>query len=147
MEDDPVLTPGTKEKRWPPRPQSPIAPFSRRSTALLVLSALSIVWGIGLVTSPPVGHVLTLYDVLFSIFTPLAWGCLWIAGGVFVGTVALLRHPKDRAAFGTVSTLFGTWAAGTAIDWLQTGYPRGWVLPVLLGLIALLILVIAGWPE
>lgn len=113
----------------------------RRGTTLAVLALIDFGYGGGLVTGyvPGFAHKETL-------FLPLVvWGWIWITTGIICLTGVLLV--RDRFHFGIATLLKTAWASVIAVSWLTYHIQGGWTSVAAWGGIALLVLIVSGWPE
>ncbi len=111
----------------------------RRGAFLAFLAVLDMAYGYSLwVTAAP--------QRFLNLLLPWqAWGIIWIACGVIVATGVFARW--DRFQFTVAAALKGCWALLYVKLWLADSLPRGWVAVTVWGAFALVILVVAGWPE
>jgi hypothetical protein len=113
----------------------------RRGTTLAILALIDFGYGGGLATGyiPGFAHK----DALFL---PLvAWGWIWITIGIICLTGVLIV--RDRFQFGCAALLKTAWAAIISVNWLTYHIEGGWTSVTAWGGIALLVLLISGWPE
>lgn len=75
----------------------------------------------------------------------VAWGWVWIAVGAVCLTGVLAR--RDRIQFGVAMLLKTAWSCIITMNWLMFRIPGGWTSVAAWAGIALLVLLISGWPE
>jgi hypothetical protein len=109
----------------------------RRGAFLAFLMILDAVYGYSLIMLPGT----TIHP---NLILPLrAWGWLWIAAAVCCASGILLR--KDRIPYSVAALLKTAWGLTFAWLWYQ-GLPE-WPSVVVWLAFALIVLLVAGWPE
>lgn len=76
-----------------------------------------------------------------------AWGWLWVLTGLGAVVSAWLPQGRDWIAFLLLPLMVLPWMASYLIAWLAGDFPRGWVATLVWGVIAVPLLVVAGWRE
>lgn len=76
-----------------------------------------------------------------------AWGWAWLICGLVAMVAAWLRQGVDAIGFLALPLIVLPWMTSYLISWMTGEYPRGWVAAAVWGLIALPVIVAAGWPE
>lgn len=125
--------------------------FGRRGAALLVLGALSFVYGLAVFNAQPPPEpgsdaVVSQTIVLYSIMPWVWWAWCWVATGVLAIFQALLRR-ADRWAFTFLSFMWIIWTAALATGHIVEPGTRTYVAPLIYGVVVLLIYIVGGWPE
>jgi hypothetical protein len=75
------------------------------------------------------------------------WGWLWIAAGLIALMSAWLPQGADWAGFLALPLIVLPWMLSYLTSWLQGDFPRGWVSAAVWAVIAVPVLVVAGWRE
>lgn len=119
--------------------------LGRRGAILLCYGTVWSLYGYAQLVSPqPDQRGLTLAIQMLPLD---AWGWLWIACGLIALVSAWLRQGVDWAGFLALPLIVLPWMLSYLTAWLQGDYPRGWVSAAVWTVIAVPVLVVAGWRE
>lgn len=119
--------------------------IGRRGTTLLFLATLDIIYAASL-AKPPAEAARSATIIYITHVAPLGvWAALWGAVGLVCLAGAFTR--RDRWAFTAAIGLKVLWGTVFLAGWAINGLDRGWVSAVIWLAFALLVYVIAGWPE
>lgn len=121
--------------------------LGRRGTALVVFGTLdlAVAWSL---LSPPdriAAHATPGYRALVLWMPLTAWAALWGAVGVLCLVQAFMR--KDLWGFGAAIGVKLMWTSGMVSAWVLYREPRVWLSAIVWAGLAVLVSVIAGWPE
>ena len=112
----------------------------RRGAFLAFLALLNAAVGYSILTTPAAQQAAA------NLLLPWpVWGWAWIAVGGACAAGVFMR--RDWWAYTAAATLMGAWALLSADLWLVQGQPRGWVSVVIWAAFALVVRLVAGWPE
>jgi hypothetical protein len=111
----------------------------RRGAFLAFLAVLDAAFGYSLLTVPRAG--IGSYDFVLPVH---AWGWAWIGTGVICALGVAAR--SDRVAYTMAALLKATWGLTYAWLWWQ-GSPSAWVSVAVWLSFALVVVLVAGWPE
>lgn len=123
------------------------ARVGRRGCALLVFSFIDAVVG-GSLLDPQIRaqtRALPAYRALLDVAPLTVWAFVWLAVAAACAVQAWMRW--DAFAFAAATAVKVVWAAGLTVAWIVYDAPRGWLSASLWGVLAMLVLVINGWPE
>jgi hypothetical protein len=98
-----------------------------------------------MITSPPADRrgLAPLLKVM-----PLdGWGWLWVITGLVAVAAAFAPQGLDWAGFLALPVIVLPWTGAYIAAWLMGDYPRGWVAAAVWALIAVPVIVVAGWRE
>ncbi|MEU4772976.1 hypothetical protein [Micromonospora sp. NPDC023644] len=115
----------------------------RRGSALLAFAALDTAYGLRLATARPDSN--TLYAWLHGPVPLWPWAALWAVVAVVCAGGAV--RGKDRVAFVAAISIKVLWCSLYLCGWLLGELPDGWVSAAVWGAFALIVGLIAGWPE
>lgn len=119
--------------------------LGRRGAILLSYGTVWALYGYGQIISPqPDQRGLTLATNWLSLHT---WGWLWIAAGLIAVVSAWLPQGVDWPGFLVLPLIVLPWMLSYLVSWLQGDFPRGWVAAAVWGVIAVPVIVTAGWRE
>ncbi|MGW5633958.1 hypothetical protein [Streptomyces sp. NPDC003832] len=119
--------------------------LGRRGAILLSYGTVWALYGYAQIVSPqPDQRGLTLaIEVL-----PLdMWGWLWIAAGCIAVFAAWLPQGVDWPGFLALPLIVLPWMTSYLVAWIVGDFPRGWVAALVWAVIAVPVLVVAGWRE
>lgn len=120
--------------------------LGRRGTILLTYGGIWALYGYGQITTPaPDQRGLTL---LLGLWPLPIWGALWAASGLIAVVAAWLPPGRDWWGFLALVIMVIPWTLAYLVSWwpLQV-FSRGWVAAAVWTLIAVPLIVVAGWPE
>lgn len=116
----------------------------RRGAVLAYLALVDLLFALSLYRPPaePAPGLRFLASVL-----PLeAWGTAWLVVGV-VCAVGAFVHRVDRFAFACAVAIKTLWGGVYLLGWAVGCIERGWVSAVIWLGLAVLVMILAGWPE
>lgn len=120
--------------------------LGRRGAILLSYGTVWALYGYGQLTQPQPDQrgVRLALDLM-----PLdAWGWAWIATGAVAIVSAWLPQGADAAGFCCLVLIVLPWMTSYLLSWWPLGeFPRGWVAAAIWGVIAVPVIVVAGWRE
>jgi hypothetical protein len=119
--------------------------LGRRGAILLCYGTVWALYGYAQLVSPqPDQRGLTLAIQIMPLHV---WGWLWIAAGLIALMSAWLPQGADWAGFLALPLIVLPWMLSYLTSWLQGDFPRGWVSAAVWAVIAVPVLVVAGWRE
>ena len=119
--------------------------LGRRGAILLCYGTVWARYGYAQITSPQPDQR-GLQPILERV--PLTvWGWLWVATGLTAVVSAWLPQGRDWVGFLALPAMVLPWMASFLLAWLMGDYPRGWVAALVWAVIAVPVLVVAGWRE
>lgn len=118
--------------------------MTRRGAALLVFASLDAVYAVRLATAAP--HDSAFYTWLDHVVRLPAAAVPWAAVGVLCAVQAWTRG-CDRAAFAAAIGIKSLWAGLHAVAWVAGGAADGWSAAAVWAAFAVVVWLIAGWPE
>ncbi|WP_327029700.1 hypothetical protein OG989_04040 [Micromonospora sp. NBC_01740] len=115
----------------------------KRGTALLTFAALDTGFALRMATAQPGGN--TIYGWLHGPIPLWPWAAVWL----FVAAVcaACAFRGADRVAFTAAIGIKVLWASLYLCGWLLGEVADGWASAMFWGAFALIVGLIAGWPE
>lgn len=120
--------------------------LGRRGAILLCYGTVWALYGYGQLISPqPEQRGL---DLLLRAWPLSVWAGLWIATGLVAIVAAFLPQGRDAPGFVALVLIVIPWMLSYLLSWwpLQT-FPRGWVAAAIWTVIAVPVIVVAGWRE
>ncbi|MFD5566663.1 hypothetical protein [Streptomyces cadmiisoli] len=84
---------------------------------------------------------------LLEVASLTVWGWLWLTTGIVAVVAAFLPQGMDWPGFLALPAIVLPWMGSYVAAWLMGGFPRGWVAALVWGLIAVPVIVVAGWRE
>lgn len=119
--------------------------LGRRGAILLSYGTVWALYGYAQITSPQPDQR-GLQPILERV--PLtAWGCLWVATGLTAIVSSWMPQGRDWVGFLALPAMVLPWMTSYLLAWLMGDFPRGWVAALVWGVIAVPVLVVAGWRE
>lgn len=119
--------------------------LGRRGAILLCYGTVWSLYGYAQVVSPqPDQRGL---EPLLSRVSLDVWGWAWVVTGLVAVVCAWLPQGRDWPAFLALPLMVLPWMGSYAATWLTGEFPRGWVAALVWGVIAVPVLVVAGWRE
>lgn len=115
----------------------------RRGTALLAFAALDLAYALRLATAEPA--VGTIYAWLHGPAPLWPWAGVWFAVAAVCVWGAV--RGRDHMAFVAAIGIKVGWCSLYLSGWLLGELPDGWVSAMVWGTFALIVGLIAGWPE
>jgi hypothetical protein len=119
--------------------------LGRRGAILLSYGSVWGLYGYGQLISPqPDQRGLTLALQMLPLG---AWGGLFIASGILAAVAAFLPQGVDWFGFVALVLIVLPWMTSYLASWALGDFPRGWVAAAVWGVIAVPVIVVAGWRE
>lgn len=120
--------------------------LGRRGAILLSYGTVWAVYGSGqLITPVPDQRGLQL---LVNLLPLGMWASLWIACGLAAVVAAVMPQGVDWFGYLALVVIVLPWMFSYLLSWWPLGtYPRGWAAALVWGLIAVPVIVVAGWRE
>lgn len=119
--------------------------LGRRGAILLSYGTVWALYGCGQIISPqPDQRGLSLATNWMSLHT---WGWIWITAGLIAAVSAWLPQGVDWPGFLVLPLIVLPWMLSYLASWLQGDFPRGWVAAAVWAVIAVPVIVVAGWRE
>jgi len=120
--------------------------LGRRGAILLSYGTVWALYGYGQLIQPsPDQRGLQL---LLDMAPLTAWAWCWIAAGLVAVVAAWWPTGQDWFGFVALVVMVLPWMLGYLASWWPLGvFPRGWVAALIWGLIAVPVIVVAGWRE
>ncbi|MEU5426822.1 hypothetical protein AB0H73_14630 [Streptomyces olivoreticuli] len=120
--------------------------LGRRGTILLSYGTVWALYGYGQLISPqPDKRGLAL---LLGFFSLAVWAWAWIAAGAVAVIAAWLPQGRDWWGFLALVLIVIPWTLAYLASWWPLGvFPRGWIAAVIWTVIAIPVIVVAGWAE
>ncbi|MCZ4506950.1 hypothetical protein O3Q52_01740 [Streptomyces sp. ActVer] len=119
--------------------------LGRRGAILLSYGTVWALYGYAQVVSPqPDQRGL---EPLLELWSLHVWGWLWVITGLVAVVSAWLPQGFDWPGFLALPLIVLPWMVSYLATWLAGDFPRGWVAAVVWGVIAVPVLVVAGWRE
>jgi hypothetical protein len=119
--------------------------LGRRGAILLSYGTVWALYGYGQLVSPqPDQRGLTLATQVLPLHV---WGWLWIATGILALGAAFVPQGVDWFGFVALVLIVLPWMLSYLVSWLLGDFPRGWVAAAVWAVIAVPVIVAAGWRE
>ncbi|GGW98538.1 hypothetical protein [Streptomyces chartreusis] len=119
--------------------------LGRRGAILLSYGAVWSLYGFAQITSPqPDQRGL---QPLLELMSLTVWGWLWVATGLVAIVSAWMPQGRDWPGFLALPLMVLPWMASYLGAWVAGDFPRGWVAALVWAVIAVPVLVVAGWRE
>ncbi|GGV45549.1 hypothetical protein [Streptomyces spectabilis] len=119
--------------------------LGRRGAILLCYGTVWALYGYGQLVSPQPDQrgLRLLLDRI-----PLdAWAWMWIATGLLAVVFSWLPQGRDAPGFVALVLIVLPWMGAYAAAWIMGEFERGWVAALIWGVIAVPVIVVAGWRE
>lgn len=119
--------------------------LGRRGAILLSYGTVWSLYGYAQVASPaPDQRGLT----VATQWLPLAaWGWIWVTAGLLAIVAAFMKQGADWFGFVGLALIVLPWVTSYLATWLLGDFPRGWVAAAVWAVIAIPVIVVAGWRE
>lgn len=119
--------------------------LGRRGAILLSYGTVWSLYGYGQLISPqPDQRGLTLAVQMLPLDV---WAWLWIAAGLVALVSAWLPQGVDGPGFIALVLIVLPWMTSYLASWMLGDFPRGWVAGAVWAVIAVPVIVVAGWRE
>lgn len=118
----------------------------RRGAVLSYLALVDVLYALSLWRPAPESMRTPTTAFLAGIAPLGAWAGLWLVVGA-VCLAGAFVHRFDRHAFAAATGIKTLWGSVFVLGWLTGEITRGWVSGVVWLALAVLVAVIAGWPE
>jgi hypothetical protein len=118
-----------------------------RGALLILLGTIALLYGISLITTPPVPHPIGL-RLLLDRMSLHSWGITLAVAGVVAILCAPLRQGRDWPGFAALVLVWIPWSASFFVSWWPDGSnPRGWVSAIVFIAFAAIPAVVATWED
>lgn len=119
--------------------------LGRRGAILLSYGTVWSLYGYAQVTSPaPDQRGLALATQMLPL---TAWGWMWVTAGLLAIAAAFMPQGADWFGFVGLALIVLPWVISYLATWLLGDFPRGWVAAAVWTVIAVPVIVVAGWRE
>ena len=119
--------------------------LGRRGAILLSYGTVWSLYGYAQVVSPPPDQRGL---ALATQMLPLtAWGWLWVTAGLVAIVAAFMPQGADWFGFVGLALIVLPWVTSYLATWALGDFPRGWVAAAVWAVIAVPVIVVAGWRE
>jgi hypothetical protein len=75
------------------------------------------------------------------------WGWLFVTAGLCAAVAAFMRQGADWFGFVALVLIVLPWMLSYLASWALGDFPRGWVAAAVWAVIAVPVIVVAGWRE
>lgn len=75
------------------------------------------------------------------------WGWIWVTAGLLAIVAAFMKQGADWFGFVGLALIVLPWVTSYLATWLLGDFPRGWVAAAVWAVIAIPVIVVAGWRE
>lgn len=121
------------------------ARVGHRGAVLLFFALLDFAYA-GSIAKPPAEAARSATVAFIAHVLPLpAWATLWAVAGLVLLVGAFRRH--DSLAYATAAGIKTLWGGLFLFGWLLAGLDRGWVAAIVWLAMAVMLLIVATWPE
>lgn len=118
----------------------------RRGAVLAYLAVVDVLFAVSLCNPAPVAERPSGVRFLGEVLPLQAWAVLWAAVALVL-VVGAFVHRFDRWAFAAAMLIKTLWGGVYLLGWIVGEVERGWVNAVVWLGLAVLVMIIAGWPE
>ena len=119
--------------------------LGRRGAILLCYGTVWALYGFAQITAPQPDQR-GLQPLLERV--PLTvWGWAWVITGLIAIVSAWMPQGLDWVGFLALPAMVLPWLGSYLAAWITGEFPRGWVAALVWGVIAVPVLVVAGWRE
>lgn len=119
--------------------------LGRRGAILLSYGTVWSLYGYAQVASPaPDQRGLALATQMLPL---TAWGWMWVAAGLLAIAAAWMPQGVDWFGFVGLALIVLPWVTSYLATWILGDFPRGWVAAAVWAVIAVPVIVVAGWRE
>lgn len=120
--------------------------LGRRGAILLCYGLVWALYGYGQLISPQTDR--RGLDLMLRAWPLSVWACLWITAGLIAVVASFLPQGRDAPGFVALVVIVIPWMLGYLLSWWPLGtFSRGWVAAAIWGVIAVPVIVVAGWRE
>lgn len=119
--------------------------LGRRGAILLCYGTVWALYGYGQLISPQADQ--TGLRLLLQWVPLVVWAWLWIASGLVAIAAAWLPQGRDASGFVALWVIVLPWMFAYLTSWILGYFPRGWIAAAVWGVIAVPVIVVAGWSE
>lgn len=118
-----------------------------RGTMLILLGSVALLYGVGLVISPPAPKPIGLH-LLLGLMGLHWWGITLITAGAIAVLCAPLRQGRDWPGWAALVAVWLPWSLSFLVSWWPDGdNPRGWISAAIFAAFAAIPAVAAQWDE
>lgn len=118
----------------------------RRGAVLAYLAIVDGLYALSLCNPAPRAEQPSGIQFLGDVMPLEAWAALWaVVGAVLV--LGAFVHRFDRIAFAAATMIKTLWGGVYLLGWIAGEVERGWVNAVVWLALAVLVMILAGWPE
>lgn len=118
-----------------------------RGALLILLGMIAMLYGVSLITTPPVPNPPGL-RLLLGLMGLHGWGVTLAAAGVIAIACSPLKQPRDWPGFTALVFVWLPWSLSFFVSWWPQGdNPRGWVSCLVFAAFAAVPAVGANWDE
>lgn len=121
--------------------------LGHRGALLILLGGIALLYGVSLITTPPVPNPPGL-RLLLGLMDLKSWGATLAAAGAVAVLCAPLKQGRDWPGFAALVLVWLPWSLSFFASWWPQGEnPRGWVSALVFVAFAAIPAVGAGWEE